>query len=176
VKTCSVCRESKPLDQFPCDRKRNLKGMIYPRCRDCRHSYYLNNRDHCVNQMKEYRQRNRVKLCEKAKLYSRRRFFYIRARNLATRHPDEPTASHRELAMLWKRQKGICPFTGIRLNKYNAQLDHIVPLVNGGKGTSDNLRWVQSDVNYAKRDLSDTKFIALCHLIAARKSNKQGDL
>src|SRR5208282_3647081 len=167
-KTCSVCKESKPLDHFPRDRQRNLNGGIYPRCRDCRHSY-LANREHCVNQMKEYRERNREKLSTQQKAYANKRFFYIRSRNLGPRHPGESVATARELARLWKKQRGICPFTGIRLNKYNAQLDHIIPLVNGGQGASNNLRWVQRDVNYAKRDLSDTQFIALCHMVAARK-------
>lgn len=166
MKRCSVCRQEKPLDCFPKDRARNLRGGTYPRCRDCRHSYYLANRDHCISQMKEYREKHQVHLRAKARAYARDRFFYRRSKNLQLRHPNQIVASYREIARLWKRQRGCCPFTGIRLNKHNAQLDHIIPLIKGGSGTIENLRWVHRDVNYAKRDLSDAQFIALCQQVA----------
>ena len=175
-KTCSVCKESKPLDHFPRDRHRTYNGGIFPRCNACRKSKYWANRERELAHMRDYRARNREKLSVKAKVYASRRFFYIRSRNLSTRHIDGPVATPQELAGLWRKQRGVCPFTGIRLNKHNAQLDHIVPLVNGGQGAIGNLRWVHRDVNYAKRDLSDTQFIALCHMVAARKSNEMSDL
>lgn len=52
--------------------------------------------------------------------------------------------------------------SGRRLNRDNAQLDHIVPLKRGGSNLIDNLRWVHRDVNYAKRDLMDDQLLSLC--------------
>ena len=170
IKKCSVCGESKPLDQFPHDRSRKLYGGLYPRCSACRRSRYFMNRESELQRMREYRQRNREKLNQRQKDYIRKRFFYVRSRNLGIRHPNESVASPKELAQLWKKQRAICPFSGIRLNKHSAQLDHIIPLIKGGSGTIENLRWVHRDVNYAKRDLSDTQFVALCRLVAARNS------
>lgn len=52
--------------------------------------------------------------------------------------------------------------TGRKLTRENVQLDHIIPKVRGGSSTIENLRWVHRDVNYAKRDLFDAEFVALC--------------
>lgn len=78
-----------------------------------------------------------------------------------------------ELAKLWKRQRGKCVLTGRRLNRTSAQLDHIIPVIKGGSGLIANLRWVHRDVNYAKRDLSDADFYALCHEVVAALSHSE---
>ena len=95
----------------------------------------------------------------------RRRFFYARTCNL--RGPGRATA--RELASLWKRQRGLCALTGRRLDR-TAEIDHIVPKVRGGSHKIANLRWVVRDANRAKRDLLDADFIALCRDIVRRAS------
>lgn len=93
----------------------------------------------------------------------RRRFFYARSVNL--RGPGKATA--RELATLWKAQRGLCVLTGRRLDR-TSEIDHIVPKVRGGSHKIDNLRWVVKDANRAKRDLIDADFIALCRDIVRR--------
>ena len=90
----------------------------------------------------------------------RRRFFYALANNL--RGPRRARA--RELASLWRRQRGCCAITGQRLDR-TAEMDHIVPRVRGGSDDIGNLRWVTRDVNRAKRDLMDADFFALCRAV-----------
>jgi 5-methylcytosine-specific restriction endonuclease McrA len=43
-----------------------------------------------------------------------------------------------------------------------AQLDHILPRAKGGGDHISNLRWLCPEANYAKRDLTDEEFFALC--------------
>lgn len=140
------------------------RGLKY---RAQRAAFYQANRERKLVEMRDYRARNRELIAEKQKAYQKRRFFFARFANLKLRHVDEPVATHIELARLWKKQKGICPFTGVRLNKNNSQLDHIIPLIRGGSGLIENLRWIHRDANYAKRDLTDEQFVALCQKVVS---------
>ena len=70
-------------------------------------------------------------------------------------------ATYREIASLWKTQRGQCAMTGRRLDR-TAQLDHIIPRARGGGDQISNLRWVYATVNYVKRDLNDDELLALC--------------
>lgn len=90
----------------------------------------------------------------------RKRFFYTRYCNL--RGPGRATA--RDLASLWRRQRGHCALTGWRLDR-TAEIDHIIPRVRGGSDDISNLRWVTRDVNRAKRDLLDADFFAICRAV-----------
>ena len=101
----------------------------------------------------EFHAKNREQHCANMRAYQRRRFFWWRARRL--------DVTPRQLATLWKRQKGHCALTGRRLDR-SAQLDHIQPRAKGGGNQLDNLRWVCQEVNLAKRDLTDQEFLTLC--------------
>lgn len=89
--------------------------------------------------------------------YAARRFFWVKAMKL--RKPGG--ASVREIARLWKAQRGVCALTGRRLDR-SAQLDHILPKARGGNDSIGNLRWTCEAVNIAKRDMTDAEFLALC--------------
>jgi 5-methylcytosine-specific restriction endonuclease McrA len=91
--------------------------------------------------------------------YAKKRFFWTRARRL-----DAVTA--KDLASMWKRQRGICALTGVRLDR-TAEVDHIVPKARSGDDSLANLRWVSAAANRAKRDLTDEEFLALCESVTA---------
>jgi 5-methylcytosine-specific restriction endonuclease McrA len=167
MKQCTKCKMISPRDNFVGDK--NRPDGKYPICKDCRSRYYHANRDRVIRQAQEYRKRPGIHAQIQVwhKQYADRRFFYKRSANLKLRANGD-SATYLELARLWKQQRGICPLTGRRLTRDNSQLDHVVPLVNGGRSTVSNLRWVHRDVNYAKRDLSDAAFIDLCRVVAAR--------
>ena len=162
-KKCIICHLWRPLEDFPKDQTR--KAGRYPRCSPCRAADYQANRERYIAQMREYRQRPGIaeKIRGWHKDYAARRFFYKTAANLRIRAKvKDATATTAEISRLWKQQRGICPVTGRRLNKENAQLDHIIPLKRDGSDLVENLRWVHRDVNYAKRDLMDEDFFRLC--------------
>ena len=89
--------------------------------------------------------------------YYAKRFFWGRAMKL--RGPGK--ASARDLAALWKAQRGRCALTGRRLDR-TAQLDHKTAKARAGQDHIENLQWLCEEANLAKRALSDEKFIALC--------------
>ncbi|HYE84949.1 MAG TPA: HNH endonuclease signature motif containing protein [Vicinamibacterales bacterium] len=101
--------------------------------------------------------RKRDENLAKMRAYYARRFFWGRAMKL--RGPERATV--RDLARMWKRQRGRCALTGRRLDR-TAQLDHIVPKARGGTDAAANLRWTCEAVNIAKRHMTDAELFALC--------------
>jgi CRISPR/Cas system Type II protein with McrA/HNH and RuvC-like nuclease domain len=115
------------------------------------------NPDYIRAQQKAWCDANRELVRQKNRDYYNRRFFWARMTKL--RGPER--ATHIELARLWKAQRGRCALTGAKLDRA-AELDHALPKTRGGKDNIENLRWVTHEVNFAKRDLTDDEFIALC--------------
>ena len=107
---------------------------------------------------REHHFKNHEENKAKQRAYCTRRFFWARATKLR----GEGKATHKELAALWKKQRGLCALTGRKLNRDNAHLDHIVAKARGGSDTLDNVRWVCREANLAKRELSDAQFVKLC--------------
>lgn len=107
---------------------------------------------------REFHHRNGEKNRAKMRNYAARRFFWNRANKLRS----SGAATYGEVALLWKRQRGLCALTGERLTRANAELDHVLPKARGGDDRLCNLRWVTKEVNRAKRDLTDEEFLALC--------------
>lgn len=89
--------------------------------------------------------------------YCARRFFWVKAMKLT----GSDRATTRELAKLWKLQRGLCALSGRRLDR-SAQLDHKVPKARGGRDNLSNLQWLSREVNLAKRDLTDVEFRKVC--------------
>jgi hypothetical protein len=112
--------------------------------------------------------KNREKIKEKMRNYSRKRFFWSRSMKLRT----EGAANAKQLASLWKAQRGRCGLTGRRMDA-SAQLDHIKSRAAGGTDSVDNLRWTCKEANLAKRELSDEDFLTLCRDICSFIDLKQ---
>lgn len=72
-----------------------------------------------------------------------------------------------ELKTIFNNQKGICPYSGIKLSPgLNAELDHIKPKSNGGNNKIENCQWVYAPVNKMKWNLSEDDFKELVFNIA----------
>jgi 5-methylcytosine-specific restriction endonuclease McrA len=51
--------------------------------------------------------------------------------------------------------------TGRSLDR-DSQIDHILPRAKNGTDAIENLQWVCSEVNLAKRDMNTEDFVGLC--------------
>jgi 5-methylcytosine-specific restriction endonuclease McrA len=66
---------------------------------------------------------------------------------------------------LWKiakRQKMKCPISGRMLTTENVSIDHILPLIRGGKNELSNLQLTTKEANQAKHTLTQEELIQLC--------------
>lgn len=106
---------------------------------------------------KDYYAANRAVQTEKMRNYYARRFFWGKAMKLR----GDRRACAKDLASLWRSQKGRCALTGRRLDR-TAQLDHKMPKARGGGDEATNLQWLCCEANLAKRDLTDAEFAVLC--------------
>ena len=175
---CIKCNKSKPEREF-----RIRKGKPISCCSECENAYqreyYEANKekirkrkrewmarkrredpDAARKYHREYHRKNREERNEKMRKYSGRRFFWTKAMKL--RKSDKATAT--EIASIWKRQRGRCALTGVKLDR-TAQLDHILPKARGGSDAKDNLQWLAADVNLAKKDKTDEEFIQMCQSV-----------
>lgn len=175
---CKSCKIVKPLTDY----RIHKSGYRIGKCRSCeaeyQRNYYSENRelmrerkrkwmadDRAKNKKRVNEKRmayhiaNRTKQIAKMRDYYARRFFWGRAMKLRGRNRATAT----DLAKLWIKQRGLCALTGRRLNREIAQVDHILPKKRGGTDEASNLRWVCKEVNFARRELTDTEFIALCN-------------
>lgn len=118
----------------------------------------LENPDAAKAYARKYHHENREKQTAYMREYAARRFFWNREMHLRGKN----RATARELALLWKAQKGCCALTGRRLTKSTAHLDHIVPIAKNGSHEITNLRWLCTEANLAKRALSNEEFLQLC--------------
>jgi len=103
---------------------------------------------------------------EKQKLYlqtfRKERFFKWRVRLFNMRYKTKYTEF--DFKMLWDKQKGICPFTGWKLND-TAVIDHIIPIKRGGTHYLANLRWICKEANWGKRDMLDGEYLNVIEAI-----------
>lgn len=178
--TCSGCRTDKPASEY----RVHVQGYRIGRCRPCERADYKRwanrkpeerrrknregmaryraaNLEQVRGRERAWRAANAEKVKSKLRAYVVRRFFWARASRL--RGLDR--ANYRELAALWKAQRGRCALSGRRLDR-TAHLDHKIARADGGSDRIDNLQWLDSDVNFAKRALGETAFIALCKEIS----------
>lgn len=162
----------------PCRHGHIAERYVSGSCVGCREAHYQRrapeikarfqaardaDREGVKQRRNEWYARTKATRGPKRNAHMRKRFFYARAVNL--RGPGHATA--RDLAAIWKRQRGLCALTGRRLDR-SAEIDHIIPRVRHGGDAPGNLRWVVKDANRAKRDLLDDDFIALCRDIVRR--------
>ncbi len=149
-------------------------------CVGCRMAHYEKRGPEIVARMRAHREANRDRIAadrrahyaaskearkDVRKAHLKKRWFYARGVNL--RGPGRARA--KDLAALWKRQRGCCALTGRRLDR-TAEMDHIIPRVRGGSDKIENLRWVCRDANRAKQYMLDADFFALCRDVAAMAS------
>ena len=75
-----------------------------------------------------------------------------------------------QISYLWWSQHGRCVYSGRQLTPgVDAHLDHRMPTSKGGKSLPDNLQWVHSEVNHAKRALLEESFLHLVCDIATHQ-------
>ena len=84
-------------------------------------------------------------------------------KNYAKLHKVQPKLSRDGI---WKRDKGICQYSGEVLTKETGDIDHIIPKKHGGKETWENLCCSSKKIN---REIKRDKFLHEVNLKLIRK-------
>lgn len=153
------------------------------RCRPCDNAYQ---RDHYSKNPELYRKRKREDMQRVRSIPERREAinasrrgnekYLKRSRDYGAKLRDRHFfrwrarcwsngVTARQLANLWKKQRGKCALSGLKLGR-DAHLDHIVPVSRGGTGKLENIRWLDPWVNIARQNLSDEEFYERCNQVA----------
>jgi 5-methylcytosine-specific restriction endonuclease McrA len=160
------------------DLKRRATGTLKSMCRDClkdnadkqeRYRVAAFAKGLCTRCKKKAHKPGR-KICQdcadyvtaKGKIRREKTFFERKSLNMPGMRD---VGSARMLWSIWKQQRGRCALTGVRLTRYNCELDHIFPRSKGGSNERSNLRWLLDDVNQAKYNLTDEEFLNMCRSV-----------
>jgi 5-methylcytosine-specific restriction endonuclease McrA len=143
TRTCISCGHTGPLADFPQRQQYRLR-----RCRACNNA----------------RKRATPSYVRGRGFFRSRLLFSTGVRRSGSGKPDFDAW---DLLLLWKRQRGRCALTGVRLDRSNAHLDHVVPVRRGGTNSLTNLRWVSEAANRAKHTLLDSELLTLCRQVLA---------
>ena len=60
-----------------------------------------------------------------------------------------------------------CALSGLPLEPDNANLDHKVPISQGGEHSLDNVHWVRKEINAMKGTMDVDEFVSFCCAVAA---------
>lgn len=165
TKLCRRCGTHFPLDEFLITGSAWSKPRAY--CRPCR-------RAATRQSMRQIRARRLAagvcEFCGDTPAAPARLCLVHWARAAGSEIGYGTLAGARQLVALLEAQDYRCALTGLPLVPGdNASLDHIVPRAKGGGHALDNLQWVLTEVNLARRVLSVEEFVALCRAVVAHQ-------
>lgn len=145
---------------------RNLYAKSPQKYRQRSSRYYQQHRNKILDKQKK---KDRTVTNSYARKYRRLHPFRTMANMSNSRCQEKITAF--DLWKIAKRQKMICPLTGDRLTRDNISVDHVVPRTRGGKNISANIRLTTLQVNMARKDLPDERFVELCQKVVFSRKN-----
>lgn len=163
---CDFCGNyfDKPLSEY--NRNLNLKRHNFC-CRSCSIKY---NNKYCRKKFNISNLINNNRNDE----YTSFRYYY---RNAKKRYKTfNLTLDY--LKELWEQQKGICPYTGLKLNLATYTKNHNNPIytasldrIDSSKGYEiGNVQFISTAINYMKNTMSHEDTIKLCKIIAQHYS------
>ena len=157
MKKCNRCHVTKPLSDFPKDDA--------PRCNPCWEYEYAYHRD-----PKNQARRSANRLLRVTK--SPRAVMNVTLAHGLRRKPTENPATIEDLMQKWRKQKGLCALTGLKMTwgqgkvlPTSISIDRIDP----EKGYSaDNLRLICHAVNAFRGRMSDAQMLEMARAIVAK--------
>jgi CRISPR/Cas system Type II protein with McrA/HNH and RuvC-like nuclease domain len=173
-KKCTKCQIEKPLESFGQDsHKLNKRSHCKACCNEAAQIRRLNNIEHYRLIDKKCREKTKIKRNERSRIRAKKhRLRYLA--NTCNRYSgfksDGKKITALQLFSLAKKQKLICPISGIKLDSNNISADHITPFDKGGKNTIDNIQLVIWEVNQMKNSHSLSDFLNLIKIIYAHQS------
>lgn len=163
MKKCTKCLIEKELDCFyyRCNKPES-------RCKSCMYEknkeYNQKNPDKIRESKRKCRQKYKQRDNKNRNIYKKIHKFKTlaeRANWHSLKKSDNERISYLDLYKIAKRQKLICPVSGIKLTAENISVDHIIPFSNGGKNIPENIRLVDWNINQMKNCHTEKEFLEI---------------
>ena len=167
AKPCSKCGEEKPLDEYT--RRPEGRGTV-SRCKACKaedqRERRLRNPERARDIQRRAWKNGGAERDRERKQRRKTEDFFGYHLQFARRFNKSITRE--DLVLLWQRQDGCCGLTGRPMTPEagRVSLDHIQPQAKGGGHDLRNLRWVCTEANLLKRDLTDQELLEICSDVA----------
>ncbi|HJO94066.1 MAG TPA: HNH endonuclease signature motif containing protein [Victivallales bacterium] len=138
-KRCYDCGKTKSIENFSLTISNT--DDYSSQCKLCRQKQYENNKELYSDNAKKNYIKNKDKIIAKSIFYKQMHYFGVTSRRKYIE------ATNKELANLFKKQKGYCAISGIKLTRDNISCDHKKPRSKGGSLKIDNLRFIHRYIN-----------------------------
>jgi hypothetical protein len=171
TKICRHCKDVKPISEFHKDKAK--KYGVKSLCRICsvvkKREYYLANTEHILDYQRRY---------SKAYVPKNTREIDSRLKNLCTkakgRIDKEFVLVPDNLLELWKKQEGLCAYTGLPMTASSNQFNTVsLDRIDSSKGyVVSNIQLICAVVNKMKMDLKEETFIHFCHKVSQHNKDK----
>lgn len=147
-KLCMFCDLMKPFDEFSSS-KRGLGG-ISSYCKGCFNVLFHPRREKFSEYAKRYREKHRERYLSNHRICQFKRKSNIKV-------SDDGTATDIFLKNLYATER--CAYCEAYVPDELRTIDHIIPLIKGGKHSSVNMVMACRSCNSSKRDLTSKEFI-----------------
>ena len=141
-------------------RKSNIRNK--DTIKESRKIYYQNNKDLILSKDKIYRDKHRDEINTRNRQYYQNHkdefIFRARERKKRIRETKDGTITKESLDKMYEKQLHRCDYCGCDLYKYGKHLDHIFPLIRGGRHTLSNVHWVCPKCNLSKNDKTEEEW------------------
>jgi 5-methylcytosine-specific restriction endonuclease McrA len=139
------------------------RDNLLPKMRVNAKRNYLKNKETKLKKGKMWRDSNKDKFLQLKQEHKVRSFFKYRATTLRKHGVTLNTNDcATKLFWIWIKQKGICAYTGRKLQyDKTTHIDHIIPRSKGGSNHPDNFQFICSEANQAKSNLTHDEFVML---------------
>lgn len=159
-----VCKDC--FSKYNTEQRRNKERNRYQnnkeRIKEVVKNYQKNNKYKVFERRRKYRLENREKVKEQLKKWSNSergkiiKRLYNQKREKLQKLSDDGTINLENVRKIWtgecKACKGKIIMSAKRGEMYHCHLDHIIPLIKGGKHTISNVQWLCSFCNLSKHD------------------------
>jgi 5-methylcytosine-specific restriction endonuclease McrA len=85
---------------------------------------------------------------------------------------ENSSASRRQVRQLISDQNYRCALTRVELTPETAELDHVIPVAQGGSHSIENLQVLHKTVNRMKGTMSNDEFVEWCDLVSRASVHK----
>lgn len=147
TRTCSRCREELPEDSF---RYQVTRQRFYSYCKSCEHEYKIEWQRRNSEKRAGYASQDRRRHPERFKGYDKKNRQIRTATQVKRRALENTIFEDIDRMVVYKRDEGVCQICEKPVGADEFQLDHVVPIIEGGPHLYTNVQVAHGTCNRRK--------------------------